>query len=179
MLICYSTFARDNDKQWVGWLIFVVSITIGIGVGFVFIKYPKIGGFALASWGGFSMGLLIYDAFLYKIESQAALWSFAVGLGLLYGIILLFFFDHILIHSTAMLGSFMFIYGIGMVAGHYANPFTIVELLDNNQFDSIDPLFYAYFGGNLVLYGLGCFWQYYKLSQERKLNNRLSSSYIS
>jgi hypothetical protein len=125
ILICYSTFAQNNEKQWVGWVTLTCSVIIGFMVGFVLMKYEKFGGFCLAAWGGFSTGLLMYNAFLYKIESQVALWCFAVALGILYAVLLLFFFDHILIHATAMIGSFLFIFAIGLVAGHYANPFNI------------------------------------------------------
>lgn len=59
-----------------------------------------------------------------------------------------------MIQATAIFGSFIFCYGIGMVVGHYPNPFTIHTL------DSIDPLYYAYMGGNLVMYILGLVVQY-------------------
>ena len=68
----------------------------------------------------------MYNSFLYYIDSDVALWCFTIGLGLLYGCMIFFFFDHILIHATAIIGSYLAIYGIGLVAGHYANPFTIV-----------------------------------------------------
>ena len=56
----------------------------------------------------------------------------------------------------------MAIFGIGLVAGRYTNPFTIVEMIKNHQFenDNIDPVFYAYMAGNLVLYAMGMLFQY-------------------
>jgi ATP-dependent Clp protease protease subunit len=66
----------------------------------------------------------------------------------------------ILIHATAFLGSYMAIFGIGLVAGRYTNPFTVVEMIRNHQIDSVDPVFYAYMAGNLVLYALGMLFQY-------------------
>jgi len=101
------------------------SILVGSLVGYFLMKYEKFGGFCLAAWGGFSLGILLYNAFIYRIESQSALWSFAVGLGVLYTVLMYFFFDHILIHATAMIGSFLLISGIGLVAGGYTNPFII------------------------------------------------------
>jgi hypothetical protein len=76
------------------------------------------------------------------------------------GVLALFLYDHIMIQSTALFGSFIFCYGIGMVAGHYPNPFTIQEMVKNGTFGSIDPIYYAYLGGNLVMYILGLFVQY-------------------
>jgi hypothetical protein len=74
---------------------------------------------------------------------------------LIFGVLALFFFEHILIHSTAILGSFMAVYGIGLVAGHYQNPFTLAALIKHGEITSIDPIFYAYLAGNLVMYVLG------------------------
>ena len=163
ILISYSTFAKKNEEQWVGWVTAAGSILIGVGFGLLLMKYQTFGGFCLAAWGGFSTSLLIYNAFLYKIKSEIVLWSFAAALGILYVVLLIFFFDHILIHATAMIGSFIFVYGVGLVAGHYTNPFLIVQYIKRGQIDSIDPLFYAYLGGNLVLYIMGCVWQYSRL----------------
>ena len=69
MLICYTTFARDHTEVWIGWVILVVSLGIGLGIGYLFIKYQRLGAFALAAWGGFSIGLLVYNAVLYKADS--------------------------------------------------------------------------------------------------------------
>ena len=49
-------------------------------------------------------------------------------MGLLFGVLSLCWFNHILIHATAIFGSFLAVYGIGLVAGRYTNPFTIAEL---------------------------------------------------
>lgn len=123
-------------------------------------KIVHLGAFCLAAWGGFSLGIILYNAFLYKMNSEAGFWLFCIGMGLVMGTLALCFFEHILIHATALLGSFMAIYGIGLVAGRYTNPFTIAELIKNHQIDSIDPVFYAYLSANLILYILGCAFQY-------------------
>lgn len=169
MLICYSTFTKESREIWVGWVILVVSVVVGLGVGVLFWKKKQIGSFCLASWGGFSFGLLIYSSFLYKFNSNIALWTFTVGMGLLYGVLILFWAEHILIHATSMIGSFLTIFAIGLVAGHYPNPFTIVELIKYDQIKEIDPLFYAYLGGNIVLYIMGCVVQYRHLYKQRAL----------
>jgi hypothetical protein len=160
MLLFYSTFLKNNTKVWVGWVVLAGSVILGLIVGCCLIKLSKIGAFVLAAWGGFSLALLIYNSFMYKMDSTAGFWCWTIGLALVCGILSLFFFDHILICSTALLGSFMAIYGIGLVAGHYQNPFTIATLLKNHELTSIDPIFYAYLAGNLVLFVLGAGFQY-------------------
>lgn len=136
------------------------SLILGCLLGWIFVKVVRLGAFCLAAWGGFAVGLLMYNAFAYKMDSQAGFWGFTLGTALVFGVLALCFFDHILIHATAILGSFMAVYGIGLVAGRYTNPFTVATLIENGQIDSIDPVFYAYMAGNLVLYILGILYQY-------------------
>jgi zinc transporter ZupT len=159
----------------VGWVILLVSLVVGLGVGFLFWKKKLIGAFFLASWGGFSFGLLIYNSFLYKINSDIALWSFTVGMGVLYGVLILFWAEHILIHATSMIGSFLTIASIGLVAGGYQNPFTIVDLIKYDQITEIDPRFYAYLGANVVLYVMGCVVQYRHLRQKKELEREFKA----
>lgn len=160
MFLFYSTFLSTNTKPWVGWVVLTCSVLAGVCLGFLFMKLAHIGAFCLAGFGGYTLGLLMFNAFMYKTDSNTAFWCFTLGTAILMGTLALCFFDHILIHSTSLLGSFMFIYGIGLVAGHYTNPFTIITLIQHGQIDGLDPIFYAYLAGNLVMYGLGCALQY-------------------
>lgn len=125
-LICYATFLDDNDKQWVFWLVLAISLIIGLLIGFLLFKLAKVGAFLIAGWGGFSLGLLTYNAFMYKVDSQAFFWCWIIGCALVAGILACCLFEHILILSTSLSGSFLVINGIGLVAGGYQNPFTIV-----------------------------------------------------
>jgi uncharacterized membrane protein (DUF106 family) len=67
MLIFYSTFLKSNTKAWVGWVVLSCSVLLGLCVGAIFAKIAKLGAFVLAAWGGFTLGLLIYNAILYKM----------------------------------------------------------------------------------------------------------------
>lgn len=154
-IIFYSTFLNENTKPWVGWVVLVGAIIVGLIIGCLLVKLVKLGAFVLSAWGGYTLGLLIYNAFLYKMNSNVGFWCFTIGVALVFGILALFFFDHILIHSTALAGSFLAINGIGLVAGRYQNPFTIADEINNGIIDSIDPVFYAYLAANLVLYVIG------------------------
>lgn len=154
-IIFYSTFLNENTKPWVGWVVLIGAVIFGLVIGCLMVKLVKLGAFILAAWGGYALGLLVYNAFLYKMNSNTGFWCFTVGMALVFGILALFFFDHILIHATALAGSFLVINGIGLVAGRYQNPFTIADEINNGVIDKIDPIFYAYLAGNLVLYVLG------------------------
>jgi len=160
LVIAYNTFLLNNSKSWVGWLVIAIAIIAGLAAGCCVRRLIKLALFVVAAWGGYAFALLIYNAFMYKMNNEAGFWSFTIGVALVCGALSLCFFDHILIHSTAFLGSYMAIFGIGLVAGRYTNPFTVVEMIRNHQIDSVDPVFYAYMAGNLVLYALGMLFQY-------------------
>ena len=130
---------------------------IGILLGYLFYKLSRIGAFIIAGWGGYSFGLLLYNAFLYKVNSQAFFWCFTIGCGVVAGLLALCFFEHILILATSLAGSYLAINGIGLVAGGYQNPFTIYDEIKEGVYTSINPVFYAYMAGNLVLWALGAF----------------------
>ena len=130
-LVFYSTFLNSRTEQWVGWVVLACSILLGLIIGIIFVKLVKLGAFVVAAWGGFSLGILIYNAFGYYMHSQAGFWCLCIGLALICGILALFFFDHILIHATALSGSFLVINGIGLVAGHYQNPFTLATYINS------------------------------------------------
>jgi len=161
LIISYSTFLNSNSATWAGWVVLAVGVLLGICLGWLFVKIIKLGAFAIAAWGGFSLGLLLYETFpMYKIDSQAFFWCFCIGMALVCGLLAICLFDHVLILSTAFGGAYLFVAGIGLVAGRFQNPFTIVTERANGEVVSIDPVFYAYMAGILVMTVLGAMVQY-------------------
>ncbi len=126
-IIFYSTFLNENTKSWVGWVVLSSSILLGLIIGCLFVKVVKIGAFIVAAWGGYCLALLMYNSFMYFMHSNVGFWCWTIGVALICGLLALKFFDHILILSTALAGSFLAINGIGLVAGRYQNPFTIAD----------------------------------------------------
>lgn len=118
-LLFYSTFLDSNTKAWVGWLVLAGSAVLGVIVGVILVKFERVGALILAGWGGFSLALLIYNAFLYHMDSEVGFWIFTIGVAVVVAILAVFFFEHVLIHSTALSGAFLAVQGIGLVAGRY------------------------------------------------------------
>lgn len=86
----------------------------------------KLGAFVLAGWGGYCLGLLIWNSFLYlATTSNTLFWLFTIACGVICGVLAIFLFDHIIILTSAMAGAYVFVAGIGFVAGRYQNPFTV------------------------------------------------------
>jgi hypothetical protein len=171
MLIFYSTFLKSNTAAWVGWVVLSCSTLLGLCVGGIFVKIAKLGAFVLAAWGGFTLGLLMYNAVLYKAFNEGGMWGFCVGVALLFGLLALFFFDHILINVTALIGAFLIFNGVGLVAGHYQNPFTIAEEIKQGLIEHIDPIFYAYLAATILVYILGAIVQYKQRRHDKHTGN--------
>jgi hypothetical protein len=170
LVIFYTTFLKENQATWIGWVVLGCSILLGLLLGCLLVKMLKLGAFLVAAWGGFSLGLILYEALpLYKIDSQVFFWCFCIGLALICGVLALCLMDHVLILTTSLAGAYFFIAGIGLVAGHFQNPFTIVTERLNGHTVNIDPIFYVYLAGILVMWVLGALVQY----KHRRTDNDL------
>jgi uncharacterized membrane protein len=115
--------------MWVGWLILILSVLLGTVVGLLLARASRVGVAVLAGWGGLCLALVLYSAFLYKTESNVVFWLFIVGMTLIAAGLSFVIFDHILIASTSMIGSYAFVRGISIYAGHYPNEFTLAEMI--------------------------------------------------
>lgn len=155
MLIFYSAFFSNNTKDWVGWVVLSCSILVGILVGFILAKMTKLGLAVLAGWGGATLGLVLWNAFLYKTNSDVAFWIFIVAFALISASLSCCLFDHLLIITTAFVGAYAFVRGISMYAGGYPNEFTLVDLIKKHLISEVNPIFYAYLAGIFVAFILG------------------------
>ena len=67
--VLYTTVLQNNNQNWMGWVVFLGSILVGLIVGFVFIKFQKLGAFFLGTIGGFGFGILLFNAGFYLLNS--------------------------------------------------------------------------------------------------------------
>jgi hypothetical protein len=88
------------------------------------------------------------------------MWCAVVAFGIIVGLLALKIEEHVLIIATSFAGAFLFARGVGIVAPGWPNSFTLTELMDSGTIDEIDPIFYAYLAGIVVLTILGCVVQY-------------------
>ena len=160
MVLAYSAFLYKSQEQWVGWVTLAVCILIGAGVGFIMLKLLRFGIFLIAGFGGFCLGLVIWDAFLYFVQSQVVMWISLIAFALLCGLIALKIEETVLILATSFTGAYLMFRGIGMVAPGWPNSFTLSELMNTKAIDSIDPYFYAYLAGIVIFTILGCVVQF-------------------
>lgn len=67
----FSVFFNRDTPTWAGWTVFSVSLVIGAIVGLLLAKFYKVGVFLLATVGGFFLGIILYNAFMYKWDNSA------------------------------------------------------------------------------------------------------------
>ena len=166
LLFMYSTFFSSNTSPVVGWITLGVSVLLGIIVGLILAKISRIGVAVLAGWGGVCLALILWSAVLYKVNSQVVFWIVIVVFAGVCAVVSFFVYDHALIISTAIIGAYGFVRGISLFAGHYPNEFTIISLIEKGLFKNIDPIFYAYLAGMIVVAVIGLIVQYKMKSKE-------------
>jgi len=162
-LVFYTTFMQTNSNDILGWVIFLGSIVVGLILGKFFIKLKWLGNFCLGFISGYGTGLMIFNSIAQMVSSYWVLWSLTLGLGLISGALILWLPEIMIIHSTAFFGSFFLTNGIGMVVGHYQNPFTIIEMMRKGEVQGVDPYLYFYVGGCVIFYAIGGVYQYRRL----------------
>jgi len=166
MLFFYSVVLNDETKSWVGWLVLVCCVLVGALVGFLLAKVARLGVAILAAWGGVSVGLICYTAFLYHLHSQVAFWIILVVFALVFASLTCCVYDHVLILATAFAGSYSFVRGISMYAGGYPNEFTLYSYISKGLMKNVPGTFYAYMAGFIVLAILGSVVQYKMRSRD-------------
>lgn len=155
-------FTRDSSET-IEWVVFGVCCLVGIFIGLLLAYLSRLGTAVLTAWGGVCLALMLYTSFVYKIDnsSQVVYWVFLVLMGIVFGLLGYFLYNHAVILSTSIIGSYMVIRGISMYAGHFPNEQIILERIKYGQLADFDNYFWIYLGGFAVL-SLGCIIFQYK-----------------
>lgn len=132
LVVFYSTFLSDSDTL-VSWIVITCTIIAGLGIGFLATKLERIGAVLLAGWGGFCCGILINETVLYYAGSAALLWSINCAFALVAGILAWFLFNQAIIISTALIGSYFTMRGIGLYAGGFPNEYVLISMISTGE----------------------------------------------
>ena len=151
LIVFYSTFLSDNTHSWVTWLVISLSILLGLGAGYLIIKVEKLGGALLAGWGGFVLGVVLNTTVLYLADSSALFWCINVGLAIVFAILGFIFFNPAIILATSFIGAYMTMRGIGIMVGGFPNALVLMNEIKSGAITNIDPVFYAYLVGIVVM----------------------------
>lgn len=126
-LFIFSVFFTRDTSNTTEWIVFSVCIVGGIVVGLVLAFFLRLGVGVLAAWGGFCLGLILYNLFIYKIDNDAkvAFWTVNITLAVVAGVLSLWLFWHAIIISTSIAGSYSLHRGISMYTGGFPDELEI------------------------------------------------------
>jgi cytochrome b len=127
LIIFYSTFLDSNTENWVGWLVLSLSVVLGLGVGFLFTKIARFAAAILSGWGGFLLGVIINESWLYMYGSSALFWIVNIAMAIIFTILGFVLFVQAIIISTASMGGYFICRGISFWAGGFPSAFFLVQ----------------------------------------------------
>jgi len=159
LLLFYGAILPADHALWVGWVVLGGSCILGLLVGYLTSKIAKIGLFLLGAWLGYVVGLILYGAFLYTINSQVTLWVTVSVLALVFGGLSFLVYEHAVIFGTSIVGSYMFIRGISLLAGGFPNEYTLIDDIKSGHMSGVGWKFYVYMASMLIAAVVGIIFQ--------------------
>ena len=161
-LLLFTIFLDRYSSNAVGWIIIGICGFLSIFVGLALAYFSHIGAAVAAGWGGVVLGLILYNTFVYKIDTngQVVFWIFIVLMGGIFAVLAFYVFWHVIILATSLAGSYSVMRGISIYAGGFPGELEIIDLIKSGKYTSMPGTFYAYMAGFLVLAALFAVWQY-------------------
>jgi hypothetical protein len=137
-LFYYLIYLNSTEEIYIFWYFLGVGILMGILLGFGLACFARIGATCLAGWGGFALGLLINESFLFQLELKWLFWTSTTVCIIICAVLGFVVYEHAVILSSAMLGGFFIMRGIAVYGGHYYNMFTVITMLKAGVISEID-----------------------------------------
>ena len=161
-LFFFTIFLDRTSTVAVGWIIIGICGFLSIFVGLALAHFSKIGASIAAGWGGVTLGLILYNTFVYKIDTngQVVFWIFIVLMGGIFATLAFFIFWPVIILATSFAGAYAVMRGISLYAGGFPGELEIIDLIKSEKFDGMPGSFYGYMAGFLVLSVLFAVWQF-------------------
>lgn len=150
LIVLYSFILGPKVAKWLAWLIFSISVLLGLLFGFLFTKFERLYSIIVSACAGFLSGTLINDGVLYLVGSKILFWSVNVCLSVIFGALATCWHEIFLILSTSLIGSFLTARGISLFAGGWTNEYNLIAQIKSGGIDRIQYWFYAYLGGIIV-----------------------------
>jgi len=166
----FMQLTNINSSPATKWVIFGVCLLIGIGLGYIALKFEKVGFFALGLVLGVVGGFFLYQLILSPIlagqtnsssTGTIVFWVTVVILGLIGGLLGMWLSEDIKIISTAVIGAYTMIRSISVLIGGFPPEIQVAE--GTAQFT---PVAYAYLAFIIIFTVLGLYVQFRHKKQE-------------
>lgn len=131
------------------------SIVVGLIAGLLSVKLENLEGAILAAWGFFLLGVLLNETVVWLAGKAWLFWTINISFALIGFVLGWKFTKHAEVLATAFIGSYMTMKGIGIMAGGFPNIYSLIKMINDGAIDTIDPVFYAYMAGVIIMF-IGC-----------------------
>jgi hypothetical protein len=169
MYVCFTMFVKDDTSNTVRWLMFGLSLLVGLVFGFIAYLMEKIGFFLGGCALAFGATQLIYTSVLARFPINSPLLVFGLiwaVLGIAIGCFLQKFKDYVMMLATSLFGSFLIVRPIFGVFGNLPNEFEIAKSIKLGTLHAYPGIFYAYLSVWLIVAILGLYYQMSKKKAE-------------
>lgn len=128
-LFLFTIFMSRDSTDTTGWIIFSVCLVLGMIGGLLLAKFFRFGIAVAAGWGGVVLALILYNTFVYKIDTsnKVVFWIFVVLMAVVSAALSFKFCWPAVIIATSIAGAYSFIRGISVMAGGYPSELEILK----------------------------------------------------
>ena len=169
MLSMLSSVSVRSELSAIGTMLsYLVSIAVGVFVGFILQKMLKIGAAIIGAIGGFLIGFTLHNVLFYWTQSEIMLMTLSILGALAMAILSLKQYDNIVMIGTSMMGSYCFVRGFTLLIGDDTlNESTIIDRIETGD---ISTEFYLYVAVFLIVFAMGSVYQRKQHMLERLTN---------
>jgi len=132
MFTFFGQFITPESKESTKWILMVFAAIVGACIGYATVKMSKLGIFCIGAWFGIVIGLLLYNAFIYKIDNSSMI-VFMITLivfGLGFGVIAIKKQKHIIIAASSLCGSYLAVRSASLLIGHFPNEVELIKAIE-------------------------------------------------
>jgi len=106
---------------------------------------------------GYVLGVLLYDLFIHRFDSESAVWYYVtvIVLAVVMAIVSLWLHDIIIILATGIVGAYVSVKMVGEMTGKFPDEATIARMIKAGKFESMPWEVYVFMVGIVVLAVVG------------------------
>ena len=172
-LFLFAIWTGQDSASYKGYLIFILALCAGVGVGFIVITFAWVGLVISGSILGFFVSMILYILLFFRIVSYPPnlLFYNLLLVGMVGGAIAGYEFqDIILILSCGISGAYLTIRGLSVFFGGFPNEFELATKFKTGQDVGVGKAFYFYM---LLIFAMAAGGIYYQLKLQREDREKL------